>query len=242
MSTINLLPEDYLHRRAQQRANILCLGLFSVVMASVVGAAVVGERKARETRQVREQINREYEEAGRLITQLQQLEAKKQQVLAKAQVASELRERVLRSYLLASVTNAMSEGMAIRALNLTTTVLHSEPAKPAATAGTKFQSRGVLRDKAPEPASDANRVQTAVQLEVIGLAKTDVQVAQFISRMSANALVQSVDLEYSAEADYQKVKVREFKVIVNLKPGAQLEGDMNASARRSAAEPADARS
>lgn len=159
-----------------------------------------------------------------MITQLQQLEAKKQQVLAKAQVAAELRESVLRSCLLASFTNAMPEGMTIRSLNLTTATVREEPVRqPAQT--TKFQSRGMVRNPAPAEEPAHKRVETSTHIDVIGLAKTDVQVAQFISRVSANPLVQAVELEYSEQTQYLEVTVRQFKVNVALKPGVRMENE-----------------
>jgi len=41
MNAVNLLPEDYLKRRAERRANITFLELFVIVMAGVLCAAFI---------------------------------------------------------------------------------------------------------------------------------------------------------------------------------------------------------
>src|SRR5438093_1151288 len=41
----SFLPQDYVARRAELRANLLCLGLFGVVMFGVIGAFFVTDRQ-----------------------------------------------------------------------------------------------------------------------------------------------------------------------------------------------------
>ena len=220
MSTINLLPEDYLERRAQQRANILCLILFGVIMAGLGGAAVVTEGKAQNTRVVREQVNRDYEEAGKLISEFQQLESKKKEVILKAQVAADLLERVPRSYLLACLTNALPHGASLREVTLKTT---------QSAGATKLEKPSKFKtNSAAKKAVAAQRMPLKVALEVTGLAQNDVQVAQFINAMSRNRLMASVDLVYSEETKYGEAVIREFQVTLVLKPDAEVDFDTQA--------------
>ena len=219
MSTINLLPEDYLERRAQQRANILCLILFSIVMAGVVGAAVVTEEKARQTRLIRERVNRDYEEAGKLISQLQGLGAMKKDVIAKAHVAADLQERVPRSYLMATLTNALPAGASLMEVNVRTTQTRTVSAAPVS----KFQAQSAARGDAALAAAPPPSVPpTTVTVEVFGLAQTDVQVAQFIATMVRNELMETVDLAYSEETTYDNAKVRKFLVSMVMKNEADV--------------------
>lgn len=220
MSTINLLPEDYLERRAQQRANILCLILFGVVMAGVVGAAVVSEEQARQVRQVREQVSQQYRQASQLITQMQQLEAKKKKVIDKAQMAAKLLERVPRSYLLACLTNALPAGGSLTHVELKTTQPKARPA--AGKEKTKFASR-TARRKVKEAETPALAMPVKVSLEITGLAETDEQVAEFITNMHSNPLMRSVELVYSKGDTVDDVATRKFQVTMELKPGARVE-------------------
>jgi Tfp pilus assembly protein PilN len=225
MSTINLLPADYLQRRAQQRANILCLILFGVVMAGVVGAAVVSEEQARQVRDTREQVNQQYHQASQLISQMQQLEGKKQEVIAKAQMASELLERVPRSYLLATLTNALPAGGSLTKVELSTTQEKTAAAAPAGKS--KFRSRTAQREGEKENGAPAKaeRVPLKVTIAVTGLAQTDEQVAQFITNMKRSPLVKSAELGFSEETEIDKVMARKFKVTLELKPNAQVDAE-----------------
>ena len=84
MSLINLLPEDYLRRRAAQRSNRLCLCLFLVVMAGVLAAAVVSQRCRANTQGVLDRVDNEYQQAASMMTELGQLQTQKQMMLEKA--------------------------------------------------------------------------------------------------------------------------------------------------------------
>jgi len=225
MSTVNLLPEDYLEHRAQQRANVLCLALLSVVIAGVIAAAVVSEDLARQVRSERDEVNQEYQQAGELIEQMQKLESKKALAVAKAQVAAGLLERVPRSWLLANLTNALPSGASLTKVKLVT----KQPAKALVSkAKSKFRARsaqraakGKKKDAAAEAKTEPEPLE--VTLEVVGLAETDVQVAQFISNMQNNPLMRSVELAYSEEKTIDEETVREFQVLMELKPHAEVE-------------------
>ena len=221
MSTVNLLPQDYLVRRSQQRANVLCLILFAVVMVGVVCAAVVSEQKAARARRDREQVYVEYRQASQLIARMQELEHKKTDVVSKAQMASELLERVPRSYLLATVTNALPASGSLTEVKLLTT--QPKVAKAAAKQKSKFRARRAVRAAAAKKAeTPTKRPPPQVSVEVTGLAQTDVHVAQFISRMHNCPLMRSVELAYSEEDEVGEAVVRKFLVTMELNPSATV--------------------
>ena len=221
MSTVNLLPEDYLVRRSQQRANVLCLILFAVVMAGVVGAAVISEQKAARARRDREQVYVEYRRASQLIARMQELEKKKNDVVSKAQMASELLERVPRSYLLAALTNALPASDSLTEVKLLTS--RPKVAKATTKHKSKFRARRAARAAGAKKAeTPAKRPPPEVSVEVTGLALTDVHVAQFISRMHNCPLMRSVELAYSEQEEVDEAVVRKFLVTMELKPNATV--------------------
>ena len=208
MSTINLLPDDYLKRRWQARANRLCLLLFIVVIIGVLGAAVVSERSVENTLTVRDNVNDQYAEAGRLISQMQELEVRKARMLEKADLTSSLIERVPRSTLLAVVTNALPKGASLKELQLASKrILRATPAR-------------VVQKAAADKVAVVKKVRdVAVEMTATGLAGTDVQVARFIANLARNPLIRTVDLVYSKEISREKIKVREFQVTIALRNG-----------------------
>ena len=223
MSTINLLPDDYLQQRSQQRANVLCLILFGIVMIGVITAAIHSEEQASQVRVIQSQVAKQYREAGEMIAQMQELEDKKKAVLSKAQMAAELLERVPRSYLLASLTNALPEGSSLVQVKLMTA--QAKPLK-AKKSQSKFKRRAAAR-KAKKGASESAELgkplPLRVTLEVAGLAETDVQVAQFMANMKANPLIKSVELEHSELEELKDGNARSFKVVILLKSDAHVE-------------------
>jgi Tfp pilus assembly protein PilN len=215
MSMINLLPDDYLIRRQQSRANFLCLALFLVVMTGVIAAAFVSDQSLGRTREILARIDADYEQAAKLLAELQQLQQQKTAMEAKARTTDALQERVPRSYLLGVITNSLPEGASLLDMQLQ---LKQVPSKAPGAKG-------------------ANP--TLVEMEIRGLAGTDVDVAKFIATLAANPLIASVDLVYSQQKTVEQVQLREFQLRSELKSGVDVLDVARPEAL--AAEPAAAR-
>jgi Tfp pilus assembly protein PilN len=214
MSIINLLPDDYLRNRARRRANILCLALFVVVMAGVGGAAVVTNRNHRSTLEVCGRVNASYLEAAKLIEQVHRLQDQKAVLVAKAEQASALQERVPRSYVLGTITNACPETAALTSLRLDSKIVEPDK-KPGGNPNAKFDAVAAQKSGKPPLLS--------VDLLVTGQATTDVDVARFITNLARNPLLSNVDLNYSEERTTQdKIVYREFQVKMEIKPGVDV--------------------
>lgn len=212
MSTINLMPDDYVERRLRRRADRLCLVLFGIVLAGVVGAVIVSDDSTSHTLQVRDQVNASYADAAKLIDQLTQLRQQKASLLARAEQASGLLERVPRSYILGVITNACPQYMSLLAVNLETREVQA--GSDAEKKATKFEAAAQRRFKEARP--------TVVEMQITGLAPTDVQVARFIADLARNPLLGSVDLVYSEEKIVDLEPVRQFQVKLELRPGIDV--------------------
>ena len=231
MSTINLLPEDYLHRRCQRRANVLCMVLFAVVMTGVGGAALVSEESTRRTIDVRDRVNANYNEAAKLLEQMRQLESRKRTGIEKADATASLLERVPRSYLLASITAALPEHTALMKMDL-------KPARKAAGEGKtkekpkggKYASKGEALAAAKAELKATKVQEQVLEVDLVGWAATDVEVARFIANLLQDPLLASVDLGYSqakslktGEKDNeQELQVREFLLHLVLRSGVDV--------------------
>ncbi len=215
MSLVNLLPEDYVAWRKQKRTSLLCASLFGVVVVGVLAAALASERNSQHTRQVRDRVDEAYQGAEKMIQQLQSLEARRQKMLQKAILTAGLQEPVLRSYLLARVTEALPEGGSLLRFKLEAKrVRRLAKADQGSTRyGRAAAKRGAKPDGPPH-------LETVITLT--GYAATDVEVAQFIAAMAREPLMESVDMVYTEEKEIDKVMVREFQVVMRLKPAARL--------------------
>lgn len=212
MSTINLLPDDYLSRRGRRRANALCLILFGTVMGAITCAYVASERSYQHTRDVSKRIDASYAEASRLIEQMQRLKVQKTRLLLKAEQAAALQERVPRSYILGLITKACPQYVSLIKVRL--------QFKRIVTGGSKGKGRTAKYTAAARRRSSLPP-DMVLETEVTGLASTDVEVAKFIANLAHNRLLTTVDLVYSQERligkNKAKVTVREFKIRMELK-------------------------
>ena len=216
MSFVNLLPEDYVVRQKQKRANLMCLLLFVTVMIGLVGAAVVSERKHQRTREVCERVDKSYEEAGKLIQQMQELDATRHKMLQKANLTATLLERVPRSYLLATITKALPKGASLTDFELRTKLAR----KPKASRKKKSKFDKIADAKKKAASKTPKKVK--VEIVVTGLTGTNVEVGRFIATMERCPQIESVSFIFSQEKEINESIMREFEVILHLKDNADV--------------------
>lgn len=208
MSTMNLLPGDYLQRRSQHRSNMLCFLLFALVMAAIGGASLVTATNSGHTRRISQRINEQYADAARLIDEMHQLEGQKRTMLAKAELSASLMERLPRSSVLATLVDALPQGAALSTVAVDTAQGRAAAAEPPA--------RGPGgKGKAAPPAAA-----TVVSMTINGVANTDVEVARFIANLAQNRMTEQVDLAFSQELKTKNGVARSFQLTVRLKPDA----------------------
>ncbi len=213
MSTINLLPENYLHFRRQHRTNVIAIILFVVMIGAVFCAGLVSRRSLAHTQAVRNRVDTSYAEAAKLISQMHELEAQKIKMLGKAELTASLVERVPRSTLLAIITNALPDGASLKTLDLQTQKIIRRTTTVADDSDKQTGTKLTTEPRNSPPVS----AETMVCVEITGLATTDVQVARFIANLSRNPLMASVDLGYSEEKKIRDMTVREFQIKIILK-------------------------
>jgi Tfp pilus assembly protein PilN len=238
MSTVNLLPQDYVQERRQRRPNAITAALFGVVVLAIGFAAVISEQRSRNTRDVCERINTAYADAAKLIDEVHELEAQKRKMLQRARMSADLMERLPRSYILAVLTNALPEGAGLTSIQLEVKAVQpTDQEAPKGPTKHSIVAAGIqMKKKAPAP-------RLAALLTVKGRAATDVEVARYIARLAKNPLTELVDLSYSKEAqrhtsrqgEEEEEPVREFVLNLRLKPNADALDAINPQAE----EPAD---
>ena len=229
MNAINLLPEDYLERRSQHRANVMCIILFVVVMAGVGGAAIVSEQSTQHTREVGKQVNAAYAEAAKLLGQIQKLERQRREGIRKARATAALLERVPRSYLLAVITQALPRNTSLSEVELKPTrkkIQNRAAGSSRKRKGSKFDA---VKKRRSQQKPQMQEVMTVI---ITGMAATDVQVAGFITNLLQNPLLSSVNLGYSQEKvirmkttknpDVPDLHLRQFQVMMELRPNVDV--------------------
>lgn len=212
----SFLPEDYLEKRAQRRTNFFSLTLFIIVMAGVVGAYFVTDQQRRDVQKMQAQVNIQFEEAARRLDQFEQLQARREQMIHKAQVTGTLIERVPRSVLLAELINCMPPNLSLLDMKVDTKVVRTSA--PPTTAIQRAQKNKKAKD---EPKFQAP--ETEVSIMLTGVAPTDVQVSQFMTMLGHNPMFANQHLGFSEETTVKGQKMRKFRVDIELAPGVDVQ-------------------
>jgi len=218
---MSFLPEDYIERRVEMRTNIICLSLFGVVLAAVLGAYFVTSSQRSEVLERQREINAAFTEAAQRIGQLDELQKQKMALMRKARVTATLIEPVPRSNLLAELINRMPASLALNEFELTSkqVVVSTAPVKPTGSA--MSAAKKAAGEEADQP--QAPDVPTYhVELSLIGTAPTDIQVAQYMASLARCALLTEVDLVYSEETRIDDASFRKFRIDMVLDPDADV--------------------
>lgn len=224
-SQINFLPEDYLQRRRQKRTNVVCLSLFAVVMAGLIAAFVLDERRQAAAAGERQAINCQMELVARQLVQIDQMQQRKERMIRKADVTASLLERRPRHYLVALLTNSLPAGASLLSVELTTRELRPKQSKPRDTVRSARTSRATAGPA--QAAQDQPAGPTEVEtIRLTGLAPDDKVVSRFIGVLDGSPLFRQVDLVFSEEHSYNKQAVRRFMLQIELDSQAQVTDEM----------------
>src|SRR5688500_13778689 len=231
-SQLSFLPDDYLERKAQRRTNAICAMLFLVVTVAIGGAFTMSDKKLKAAREANSMASVKYSEAARPIQQFQQLQEKQRTMAHQAELTSSLLEKVPRSFLLAELTNAMPPGVSLIEMKLESK-RRAVPAPPPKSAFEQKRDGIAAAKEAPAPPPVR---QYDVEVKLIGMASTDVQVAQFISKLNGSPMLQDVNLVISDEFVANEEKLRKFEIELMLNPAAEVENLQRRDTKTAAAE------
>jgi Tfp pilus assembly protein PilN len=223
----SFLPEDYVQRRTELRANLLSLSLFAVVLLGVVGAFLVTNRSWSSIRAEQEAINVEYTQEAAKIDQLKELERQREQMMEKAEITAALIERVPRSLLLAEIITRMPGGVTLLELDLKSKRVDPTPPPTAAGApGSVNKATARVRsltETAGPAAPEAPKVRAPrfdSELKIVGVAKDNEQIADYLAQLRQSPLLDRVELAFIAETTIDKSEFRKFEVTASIRPDA----------------------
>ncbi|HYO10841.1 MAG TPA: PilN domain-containing protein [Tepidisphaeraceae bacterium] len=221
---LSFLPDDYLERKARRRTNAICAVLFCTVMGAIGSAFWVSEKSMREIDQQYVKVQEQYTDAAKRIEQVQQMQDKQRRMAHQAELTASLLEKVPRSFVLAELTNGMPPGVSLLDFQLDARV--SSAAAPAAKA---FDPRTAGAAGTINALASAQPRAYDVTMRATGVAQTDVQVAQFISKLNQSKLLKDVNLMYTEELTQRdgdgaaREKIRKFQLELSLNPQAKVD-------------------
>lgn len=215
---LSFLPDDYFARKASRRANALCAGLSVVVMGAIASAFWLTERSMHEIESRAKTVETTFTDAARSIDQVNKMKAQQRKIVHQAELASSLVERVPRSNLLAEFTNSLPAGTSLLDLSLESRVRVMAPAEPVDP-----RARQKAKQSAGPP--PAEPIKYDVYLKLTGIADSDVQVAQFMSKLSACPLVRDVNLVITDVYKQSDREMRRFQIEMMQDPQAEVKDE-----------------
>lgn len=227
----SFLPEDYVARKAETRANFIAVFLFSIVMFLVVSAFFVTHRRWTTIRVEQIAINDEYVQEKLKIEQLETLDKERGRMLAKAEVTTALLEKIPRSVLMAEMTSKIPANVTIEEMELSSKRIDpnkefrlvDEKPKPAQvkTLAPKAKAGAPKPEvKAPEakPEVKAPRFESVVKIS--GLSSVYNDITDYAAILQASPLLEKVELVFIKEAKFEDRELHKFEIIAQLRNNA----------------------
>ena len=217
MSNINFVPDDYIQNNESCRTNLIYVFLFVLVMSGLTGCFLTIKIRQKACQSQGKMVNEKMAKAQLAITKFEKLQAKRKNMMKTALMTAELIEPVPRSILLASLTNDLPKGASLVKLSL----VQKKP-KRVAKAKPKSKFNATANKKAAVVSSE-QLLDTNIDIE--GVAPSDLQVATYIKRLTDSMLFDNVALVESKEWKLDDVSFRQFKLKTMLKKGVHLTSD-----------------
>jgi Tfp pilus assembly protein PilN len=220
MLNINFVPDDYIEKRESCRANIFYLVLLVIVLGIFGGTFLVIKTRQRSLLAEAELVNVRLAKTSQAIAQLEELQSKRKLMMKTALMTAELIEPVPRSLLLAAITNSLPTGVSLTRLKL----IEKEPAAASVPPAysSKYEAAKAAQAQAQLGGVRDNYEQT--QIEIEGLAPSDIEVAQYISRLGESVLLEEVGLVHSKEYKVEEERYRMFELTARLRKDVTVSG------------------
>ena len=206
MAMINFVPDDYVQQRRASRSNVLYLMLLLAMLGAIGITFGFIKMRQRTVQTELAQLNSRMAQAQQQIAQLEELKTKSKTMMTTMVMTAELLEPVPRSIILASLTNNLPSGVSLLDFGLEEKETQVHKPSPKNTTGSRYNKSNATADASvPQKTVTTN-------LQIKGIAPSDIQVAGFISRLSDTILFDNVSLVESKEIEIEKIKYREFRL------------------------------
>jgi len=224
MVNINFVPDDYAQSNESRRTNLIYLVLFAVVMTALGGSFVSIKIRQRACMTSEELINARMTEIKEAIKQFEELQTKKREMMKTALTTAELLEPVPRSILLASLTNNLPAGVSLLEVNL---IQKQSKQDSPASRTSKYQAAQAKASQANDSQQQKSESENpekllVTQIDIGGMAPSDLEVASYIEQLSNSSLLDNVALVESKEYKMDDTTLRQFKLSAMLGKNVHL--------------------
>lgn len=205
---LSFLPDDYIAKCSRNRANRLCGSLLLVTILSVAGTFAFAQDKLDSLRQEYANVNAEYQKEADRLKRLDSLQKQQSELARRAKLAEALIEKTPRTEVLDSLKSRLPAGMSLSEVVLSSRI--KVVAKTPEQVLAEKQARGSKKSAPAAPEVAPKLYDTT--LKVVGMAHTDMQVADYINSLGSSRYFEEVNLLVTRDVTFQDQPVRRFEV------------------------------
>ncbi len=204
----------------------ICVALKVVVLGAVASAFYLSQRSLHAFEGRRAELDQQLVEAAHRIELVHQLQEKQTRMAHQAELTASLLEKVPRSYLLAEITNAKPANVSFLDFTLESKVRSSPVNTNQNKTAYEIKKAEIEARLHPNTAAVGPAEPKAydVTMKLTGLAGNDVQVAQFLKRLSRSKLFSDANLVISDDFVQNDQKLKKFQMEMTLNPEAEVRG------------------
>lgn len=214
----SFLPEDYLERKIARRTNLICVGLFIVMIVAIGAAFYVQNRQDQGTRANLVTVNQTFTKRAEQLRQIKELQDRQQKMIDKAKVVNHIKERVPRSKILAEMVNNMPPALKLLEFDLET---KAAPVKRSLTAMDRAKAR--QQQDADKKGGKIEIVPREVTISIEGIAEKENQITEFMGNLTHHELFDEVGLAFIETDTIEKTDLFRFGITMKLNQDVLIE-------------------
>lgn len=219
----DFLPSEYMEIRLQRRTNFISLTLFVIVLGAVVSAYLVTDRQRTAIKEQQHIVAQQFTRAAEQLNELDRLQRHKQEMLRKADVTAQLKERPNRTLVLSELINRMPATLSLLSFDMQTRL--DRRAQAARTAMERERQRTQNRRRPTDNTPSEPEIQidpTTVGIELVGVAPTNGELSVFLSTLKDCALFQNVNMVLSEQVQIENQSMIRFRLTMELNQHVNL--------------------
>jgi len=211
---MSFLPDGYLEDKSQKRANVLWGAVFGIVVIGIGFAYYYAEKNVRAEEMLNKAVQTQFEASKKNLEKLQDLQKVQQELNQKVKLSGSLVEKVLRTEILAELTNVMPTNVMLTDVQVESKKIEA-PSKPMTALERAMLAREKEKMALPEP------ILYDVTVRLRGVATDDALVAKYMANLAVSPLFGQLRLPVTqamASGDAKKpTSLRVFELEMMLK-------------------------
>lgn len=199
MNNINFLPQSFIAEQVRRVRRFRHMALIAFVIVAMGGWAVTARGLLKDRQAFAESLQVEVDAARRRASEMGKLRAERAALARQVKIQRELALPLSQTTVIATLGQLLPDSMVVTNLKAVTQRPKSEPASAAS---------GKSPKKAARPADEPDYI----RIDIAGLAPNDVELAEFVGRLSSHPLFTNVKMHRSKSGPVGQFITRQFSI------------------------------